>query len=444
MALPVPTRVFVPNTGRGSSGLGTVVSCSRKPGQKVVVDDPLFEIQFDEVDAAVLAPVDGTLIDVYVGVGDKVAPGRLLAEISTDEDGETLGADSPATAHILARAPLLAAVAVSAMALVWPLFWLAFVLVGSLILVGAERTRVHGRAMELADAFVVPARAIAASAGWLKGRLSQPAPLSGTLRFIWLLVAATVGTAAVGGIRWLVIGGGEGFLAAMRLATFGHALQVFAFAASVSVVRRGLSMPARRVRLERALSGIPSSGLTAAALFPVGLVALCAFALPQSTWWPAADLRDAESALPAGLRDTTRGWQRSLAETEARSVVECAAEHSMGGWLPPTSLLIPDGTVAVSVNANHASPPNNRSLAVLMLALQNQLAPTVSVVVIHTSKPKARIRYELIKTATPITNLSSLADNVASSPHSEAHLNAVRSMPAAEVNIALRCSAVAF
>jgi hypothetical protein len=78
-----------------------------------------------------------------------------------------------------------------------------------------------------------------------------------------------------------------------------------------------------------------------------------------------------------------------------------------------------------------------------MLALQNQLAPTVSVVVIHTTKPKARIRYELISTTTPAVNVTAVASRVAPSSRIGTHLTAVRSMSASDVTIALQCSAVA-
>ncbi len=444
MATGVPIRVFVPNPGLVPGAQGTIALCHKRPGDKVAAEDALFDIEFDEIDAAVLAPVTGTLVGVHVDTGDKVTTGRLLAEIAADGDQETLGAESPASAYVLAQSPLLIALALGAMALVWPLFWLALVLVGSLILVGVERTWIHGRQLEPADLIVFPARAIASSAKWLRGRLSQPAPLSGTVRYARWLGLALLGTAAVGGVSWMIARGGEGLVAAMRLAVLAHALRIFAFLTCVSLVRRGLSMPARKIHLERALSSVPGSGLTAAPLFTIGLVTLCAVLLPRDAWWPAANFRGAVNSLPTGLRDTIHGWQQSLAETESRAVVECTAKHGLGGWLPPTSLLLPDGTLAVSLNFDRRSPPSDRSLAVLMLALQNQLAPTVKVVVIHTVKPKARIRYELVESATPTTDITAVTDRVTPSTHSDTHLAAVRLLSTDDLIVALRCSAAAF
>jgi Biotin-requiring enzyme len=437
------TKVFVPSTRQIPGTPGTVVACHKRRGEQVEAEEALFEIRFADVDAEVLAPLAGTLVGLHVATGDTVSVGWPLADIASYADGKASLPTGSFASSLIARAPLVIAVAVGAPALIWP-FWLVVVIIGSLLLVGIERTWVPARRLEPADVFTLPLGVVAGAGGWIRGRLSQPAPLAETVRFAGWLVVAIVGTAAVGGALWLASDGTNGLVAAMRLADFGYALRVFAFLASISLIRRGLSVAARKAYLVRMLSGVPAAALAGATLVALVWALLCAVVLPRDAWWPAPNLHEAVSSMPVGLRNTVHEWERSLAETEARAVVNCAAERGRGGWLPPTGLLRADGTVAVSVNFDRASPPDDRSLAVLMLALQNQLAPNVSIVIMHTGKPRARIRYELIPTTRPITEIDLLADRVTLGLHTKAHLAAVRSISEPDINVALRCSAVAF
>jgi hypothetical protein len=439
----IPTKVFVPDTPQIPKSPGTIVACHKRRGEQIDTEEILFEIRFADVDVEILAPVTGTLVGLHVATGDTVSVGWPLADIATGAGGKAALPASPFAAFLIARAPLLIAVGLGAPALIWPL-WLAVVIIGSLLLVGIERTWVPRHRPEPADAFMFPIGVVAGAGGWIRGRLSQPAPLAGTVRFAGWLLVAIVGTAAAGGVLWLVSHGTEGLVAAMRLADFGHALRIFAFLACVSLLRRGLSVPARTTYLARVLSEVPAAALAGAVLVALAWALLCAIVLPRDTWWPASNLSAAVNSMPVGIRATAREWERSLAEVEARAVVNCTAQRGRGGWLPPTGLLRADGTVAVSVNFDRASPPDNRSLAVLMLALQNQLAPNVSVVILHTGKPRARLRYELIPTTRPIAEVGLLADRVTPDLHTEAHLDAVRTISEPDIDVALRCSAVVF
>ncbi len=444
MPARAPTKLFVPNARQIPRAPGTVVACHKRRGERVEAEEALFEIRFADVDAEVLAPLAGRIVGLHVAAGDTVSVGWPLADISSDEGQDAAPPSSPFAALMLAHAPLVIALALGSVAFVWPLLWLVVVLAGSLLLVGIERTWVSGLRVQPAEAVLLPLRVLASSGRWLRGRVSQPAPLAGTGRFVGWLGVAILGTGAVGGLLWLISHGADGLVAAMRLADFAHALRVFAFLACVSLIRVGLSAPARKAYLTRALSGIPDAGLAAGIAIALVWVALCAVVLPRDTWWPASSLRAALSSMPVGLRDTAREWEQSLAETEARAVVSCAAQRGFGGWLPPTGILGPDGSVAVAVNFDRANPPDNQSLAVLMLALQNQLAPNVSVIIIHTDRPRARIRYEPIPAASPIAEAGQLAGRVAMNAHANAHLAALRSTPEQDVKVALRCSAVAF
>jgi hypothetical protein len=439
----IPTKVFVPNTPGIPNAPGTIVACHKRRGEPIDAEEALFEIRYADLDAEVLAPVPGTIVELHVATGDTVSVGWPLADIATGQDG---AASLPAlrlSRSLIDRAPLWIAVALSAPALVWP-WWLVVVLIGSLLLAGLERAWTPGQRLRPADALLLPLGVAVSAGGWIRERLSQPAPLAGIMPFLGWLAVAIVGVATAGAALRLISHGTSGLVAAMRLANFGYAMNVFAFLAGVSFMRRSLSVPKRKAYLTHLLAEMPAAVLAAAALAALIWTLLCAVALPRNAWWPASNLDDAVSAMPAGLRSTVQEWKRSLAETEARAVVDCLAERGQGGWLPPTGLLTADGAVAVSVDPDRASRPNDRSLAILMLALQNQLSPNVSVVVIHTSSPRARLRFELLHTNSPITNGMLLADRVTPTQHANAHLTTVRSMPEQDVNLALRCSAVAF
>jgi pyruvate/2-oxoglutarate dehydrogenase complex dihydrolipoamide acyltransferase (E2) component len=438
-----PTKVFVPNTPGIPNAPGTVVACHKRRGDPIDAEEMLFEIRYADLDAEVLAPVTGTLIELHVATGDTVSVGWPLAAIAAEAEGNASWTPARFARALVERAPFVIAIALSAPALLWPA-WLAVVLIGSLLLVGIERTWTPGRHLEPADVFMLPLGVAVGAGRWIRERASQLAPLAGILPLmVWLAVAIT-GTAIVGGALWLISYGADGLAAAIRLAEFGHAARMFAFLASLSFIRRGLSVPARKAYLSRELSNVPTAALTGATLVALTWAIMCAVAIPRDAWWPASNLDAAASSMPLGLRSTVREWKRSLAETEARAVVNCAAQRGLGGWLPPVALLRPDNSVAVAVNYDRASPPDDRSLAVLMLALQNQLSPNASVVVIHTTKPRARLRFELFPTGSPVTEVGPITERVAPNRQADAHLRAVKSVPEHDIKVALRCSAVAF
>ena len=93
------TEVKMPQMGE-SIAEGTLTRWFKKPGDKVVRDEPLFEISTDKVDAEVPAPFDGVLEKILVEEGATVEVNTVVAMLGTGE-----GAASAPAAEVAAEAP---------------------------------------------------------------------------------------------------------------------------------------------------------------------------------------------------------------------------------------------------------------------------------------------------------------------------------------------------
>ena len=82
---------------------GTLTKWLKKAGDRVELDEPLFEISTDKVDTEIPAPTAGTLSEVLVQEGATVAIHTVVARI--DESGAGGGAAAPAEAPKEAPAP---------------------------------------------------------------------------------------------------------------------------------------------------------------------------------------------------------------------------------------------------------------------------------------------------------------------------------------------------
>src|ERR1700750_1170837 len=87
------TDVVMPQMGE-SIVEGTLTKWLKKPGEKVEMDEPLFEISTDKVDTEIPAPAAGVLAEVLVQEGATVAVNAVVARIN--EGGN--GAAAPAAA----------------------------------------------------------------------------------------------------------------------------------------------------------------------------------------------------------------------------------------------------------------------------------------------------------------------------------------------------------
>ncbi len=95
------TEVKMPQLGE-SVVEGTVTRWLKKPGEAVEEFEPLVEINTDKVDTEVPSPASGMLLKVYVGEGETVDAGTLLAVIG--EPGEDVPAGTGEVA-VAAKAP---------------------------------------------------------------------------------------------------------------------------------------------------------------------------------------------------------------------------------------------------------------------------------------------------------------------------------------------------
>ena len=72
---------------------GTITKWFKQVGEKIDVDEPLFEVSTDKVDSEVPSPASGYLAEILVPEGDTVDVGTKLAVV-TDERRRRSGADS--------------------------------------------------------------------------------------------------------------------------------------------------------------------------------------------------------------------------------------------------------------------------------------------------------------------------------------------------------------
>uniref|UniRef100_A0A7V4XT58 Dihydrolipoamide acetyltransferase component of pyruvate dehydrogenase complex n=1 Tax=Acidobacterium capsulatum TaxID=33075 RepID=A0A7V4XT58_9BACT len=100
----MPTDVVMPQMGE-SIFEGTITKWLKKPGESVQVDEPLFEISTDKVDAEIPSPVAGTVAEIKVAEGTTVQINTVVAVIN---EGGSAAAAPSASAPAAAPAPVAA------------------------------------------------------------------------------------------------------------------------------------------------------------------------------------------------------------------------------------------------------------------------------------------------------------------------------------------------
>src|SRR6266511_333172 len=95
------TPVKMPELGESITE-GTITRWLKQEGDRVEVDEPLFEVSTDKVDTEVPSPVAGVLQSIKVQADETVEVGAELAVI--EQDGEGGGAAQPAPAEAQAEA----------------------------------------------------------------------------------------------------------------------------------------------------------------------------------------------------------------------------------------------------------------------------------------------------------------------------------------------------
>ena len=69
---------------------GTILKWLKQEGERIEIDEPLFELSTDKVDTEVPSPVSGTVTKILVAEGTTVAVGTALAEVDSG-DGAASG-----------------------------------------------------------------------------------------------------------------------------------------------------------------------------------------------------------------------------------------------------------------------------------------------------------------------------------------------------------------
>ena len=64
---------------------GTILKWLKQEGERIEVDEPLFELSTDKVDTEVPSPVSGVVTKILVAEGTTVAVGTALAEVDTGD-----------------------------------------------------------------------------------------------------------------------------------------------------------------------------------------------------------------------------------------------------------------------------------------------------------------------------------------------------------------------
>jgi 2-oxoglutarate dehydrogenase E2 component (dihydrolipoamide succinyltransferase) len=84
---------------------GAVGAWTKKAGDSVTKDEVLVEIETDKVAIEVMAPADGTLVEIVAAQGASVKPGQVLAKVAPGAGGAASAAPSPAAPAPQASAP---------------------------------------------------------------------------------------------------------------------------------------------------------------------------------------------------------------------------------------------------------------------------------------------------------------------------------------------------
>jgi 2-oxoglutarate dehydrogenase E2 component (dihydrolipoamide succinyltransferase) len=67
---------------------GTITRWLKQEGERVELDEPLWEVSTDKVDTEIPSPVSGTLLEITVGEDETVEVGAELAVIGTGVAGQ--------------------------------------------------------------------------------------------------------------------------------------------------------------------------------------------------------------------------------------------------------------------------------------------------------------------------------------------------------------------
>ena len=311
------------------------------------------------------------------------------------------------------------AVAASLPALRAPTAWLAICAVAAVVVLSIDsvsrRREEERRKRGSADVVVLPARAVGRVA---LGVLNPVTWLTVLLGAVVAIVGGAVAAAAIGAVRWLVIEGPDGILAAARASAWAHTLTYAAVLACFLLLRAGGRTAERRAAvLRRATRRMPELVLTLCIV--VAVVGFAAFAVAG----PVLDVsfvRDADGLgwLPPGLRGPVDEARDDVVAQELDAMTDCLNGADAGRWTWHYTSANPlsDDDVATLV-VDPARPPDEQTLATAALVADNDLAPWVERVdVLVGDHPALSLAREGFAHDQPITDAAALAQRASGAP----------------------------
>ncbi|MDX6719617.1 MAG: Biotin-requiring enzyme [Solirubrobacteraceae bacterium] len=442
---PETVDVFIPNAGVGGSRECTVIACDLQPGGEVTAGEVLARLRSGCVDLGVEAPLSGTLVTLHARDGARMRVGDLLAEIVPGEPrtARKARARSVSSQTLIQRAPLGAAIAISATALAWPVAVLVVSALAGIIIAALRDTQLRGGVTGSADVVVAPLRLLRSIARVSAKALTISRLVPGLARLAYWLALALALPAALACLAWLATESADGLVAAMRMAACGYALQILAVLVSFWILRRALDFEGIASPLRSLLERLPEAALSGTVVAGLVWIVACAVVIPSRSWAPASSFQGVVQTLPAGLRDSVNDLRVSIVAAEARSVVSCLSRHDRRGWRDPRAFVADDGTLLVGVRPYGAQPPSKRSFAVLVLALQNQLAnSSANVAVVPQAGAKA-VAFDTFDAKRPVTDLGRILERVTVAGSSAPPLPDPSHVRPEDVETALTCSAAA-
>jgi hypothetical protein len=172
-------------------------------------------------------------------------------------------------------------------------------------------------------------------------------------------------------------------------------------------------------------------------------IGACAVLIPSRSWAPASSFQGVVQALPAGLRDSINDLRASIVAAEARGVVDCLSRHDQAGWREPRAFVGRDGTLLVGVRPDGARAPGRRSFAVLVLALQNQLANSRANVAVVPQPGANAVAFDTLDAKRPVTEIGRILERLTVAGSSVPRLPNPSQVRRQDVETALTCSAAA-
>jgi len=270
------------------------------------------------------------------------------------------------------------AVAVALPALRVPVAWALVCATAALTLLGVGCVRGHVTNKGSADVVVVPAHV---AGRLLLGCVNPLNWLKVLLGAVASLLVGVLAAGVVAAVRWLVVEGPEGILAAVRTGAWAHGLTYAAAVACFVLIRGvGRTRENRVAALYRSTRRLPEVAVAGATVVLVVVMLSLALAGPRvDVAFARSD--DGLGWLPPGLRSVVDGLRDDAVDGELGAITGCLSGKDAGLWTYHYTAGNPlDEPDVATLVADPDRAPDQPALAAAALVADNHLAPWVEVV----------------------------------------------------------------